>query len=172
MQSNESPDFARSITRRAALGFGVASGLAIASLPTEDALGKPPSFLKDWDWSPELKAASAFALKTDLRCGPGYWAVAYADDKFAGEPLLIGKQALLSKPQPQSGTMPTGWGIKSGSIVAGPSAVVRLIHKVNGQDVHVTLLPGESMANMSTMAIADGISSWKLYPTVDLRPPY
>ena len=122
--------------------------------------------------SPEMKAAFTFAIKKDVRCGPGFFAVLYPEDKFAGDPVLIGKPPLLSFPKPQAGTMPVGWGAKSGSIVVGPSAVLRLIHKVNGQDVHVTLLPCESMAAMRTVGINDAVSSWKLYFAFDLRPPY
>ena len=68
--------------------------------------------------------------------------------------------------------MPRGWGSKAGSIVVGPAAVLRLIHKVNEQDSHITLLPHESMAQVGAIGIADGQSSWKLYPAGDLRPPY
>ena len=123
--------------------------------------------------SPELKAAYMFAIKKNpVRSGPGFWAVAYPDDNFAGDPVLIGKLPLASLPTPQTGAMPPGWGAKAGSIVAGPSAVLRVVHKVNDQDVHVTLLPGESMAAMRALGIVDGVSSWKLYPAFDLRPPY
>jgi hypothetical protein len=172
MKSHGAPEIAASISRRTAIGFGVASGLALASFPAEDLLAKTPPGLQERDMSPELKAAYTFAIKKDVRCGPGYFAVLYPDDNFAGDPVLIGKPPLLSFPKLQAGTMPFGWGAKSGSIVVGPSAVLRLIHKVNDQDVHVTLLPCESMAAMRTVGINDGVSSWKLYPAGDLRPPY
>jgi len=122
--------------------------------------------------SPELEAAYAFAIKNNWKSGPGYWAVSYSQDNFAGEPLLIGDQHLATM-KPQSGDMPRGWGAKSGSIVVGIRAVLRLVYTVNSQDVHVTLLPGESMADVvRTVGIADGVSSWKLFPAGDLKPPY
>jgi hypothetical protein len=169
MESKRAPETAPPINRRTALGLGVASGLALASFPAEDLLGKTP--FSPPPESPEFKAAYMFAIKKDpLHAGPGFWAVAYPDDKFAGDPVLIGDPVFI--PKSQAGTMPRGWGAKAGSIIAGPSAVLRLIHKVNGQDVHVTLLPFESMAEMRAMGIADGVSSWKLFPANKLQPPY
>jgi hypothetical protein len=161
------PDWGRSISRRTAIGFGAASGLGLATFSSKDVLGKVPFHR---ELSPELEAACAFAIKSNWKSGPGYWAVAYSDDNFTGEPLLIGNPQL--NPKPQSGTMPRGWGAKTGSIVVGVSAVLRLIHNVNGQDVHVTLLPCESLAELRTVAITDGASSWKLFPAHDLKPPY
>src|SRR4051812_21983316 len=156
MEPNRATETAPPISRRTAIGFGVASGLALASFPAEEMLGKtPPRGLQEKDMSPELKAAYLFAIKKDpVHNGPGFWAVAYPDDKFAGDPVLIGKSPLLSFPKPQAGAMPSGWGAKSGSIVAGPSAVLRVVHKVNEQDVHITLLPGESMASMRALGIS------------------
>ena len=168
MGFNGQPERGTSFSRRTAIGLGVASGLALAGVPAEDLLGKtPPS---SPDTSPEFKAAYMFAIKKDVfRNGPGFWAVAYPDDKFAGEPVLIGNPVLI--PKAQAGAMPRGWGAKAGSIIVGPDAVLRLIHKVNDQDVHVTLLPFESMADMRTTAITDGVSSWKLFPAHKLQPP-
>jgi hypothetical protein len=168
MQLNGSPERTPPISRRTAMGFGVASGLALASASTDDAFGKTP--FGPPDETPQLKAAFEFAIKSNWKSGPGYWAVSYSDDNFTGEPLLIGNPQLM--PKPQSGTMPRGWGSKTGSIVVGPSAVLRLIHKADGQDVHVTLLPYESMADLHTVGITDGASSWKLFPAADLKPPY
>jgi hypothetical protein len=172
MNIEGAPEGAASVSRRTAIGFGVASGLALASLPAEDLLGKTPPSIQERDMSPELKAAYTFAVKKNPLCGPGYFAVLYPDDNFAGDPVLIGKPPLLSFPKLQAGTMPPGWGAKSGSIVVGPSAVLRLIHKVNDQDVHITLLPCESMATVRSVGINDGVSSWKLYFAFDMRPPY
>jgi hypothetical protein len=169
MKLNGMPEIASSISRRTAIGLGVASGLAFASFPAEDLLGKTPPTAPDT--SPEFKAAYMFAIKKDVfRNGPGFWAVAYPDDKFAGEPVLIGNPVLI--PKPQAGAMPRGWGAKAGSIIVGPDAVLRLVHKVNDQDVHVTLLPFESMADVRAMGITDGVSSWKLFPAHKLQPPY
>jgi hypothetical protein len=172
MKSNAASETTPPVSRRTAIGFGVASGLALASFPAEDLRGKTPPGLQEREMSPELKAAYTFAIKKDVRCGPGYFAVLYPDDNFAGDPVLIGKPPLLSFPKLQAGTMPLRWGAKAGSIVVGPSAVLRLVHKVNDQDVHITLLPCESMAAMRTVGINDGVSSWRLYFTGDLRPPY
>jgi hypothetical protein len=149
------------------MGAGIATGLAIAIGPTNNAMAKAPSKRKE---SSEFEAAYMFAIKQSFLAGPGYWAVIYAGDNFTGEPTLIGKPKLNMKPQ--TGTMPLGWGAESGSIVVGASAVLRLIHKVNGRDKHITLLPFESMAKVGDIKIADGQSSWKLYPAGDLRPPY
>jgi len=157
-----------SISRRKVMGVGIATGLALAVAPTNNVMAKAP-----WakpDESPEFESAYMFAIKQGWKRGPGYWAVIYTGDTFTGEPKLIGDAQLI--PKPQAGTMPLGWGAESGSIVVGPSAVLRLIHKVNGQDTHITLLPRESMAKIRDIKIADGQSSWKLYPAGDLRPPY
>ena len=52
--------------------------------------------------------------------------------------------------------------IKSGRMrVLGVTAATRL-----------TLLPDESMADMRTVAITDGTTTWKLYPANKLQPPY
>jgi hypothetical protein len=148
------------------MGAGIATSLVLASGATNDAFAKAP-----WSHeSPEAEAAYMFAIKQGWRRGPGYWAVIYTGDTYTGEPKLIGDAQLI--PKPQSGTMPPGWGAESGSIVAGPSAVLRLIHKVNGQDTHITLLPGESLAKVGDLKIADGQPTWKLYPAGDLKPPY
>lgn len=168
MKSNGSPEIALPLSRRAAIGLGVASGLALASFAAEDLLAKAPP--KSADMDPHLAAAWKFAMKSGLRAGNGYWAISYSEDKFAGEPLLFTKPSFL--PKPQTGAMPNGWGAKAGSIVVGPSAVLRLVHKVNGQDVHVTLLPEEMMSDMRTMGISDGQCSWKLFPVGNLHPPY
>jgi hypothetical protein len=40
------------------------------------------------------------------------------------------------------------------------------------KDVNITLLPDESMADIRIVGIADGISSWKLFPANKLQPPY
>jgi hypothetical protein len=154
------------ISRRKVMGAGIATGLALATGSTNSVMAKAP-----WSHeSPEFESAYMFAIKQGWRRGPGYWAVIYAGDTFTGEPKVIGDPQLI--PKPQAGTMPLGWGAESGSIVVGPSAVLRLIHKVNGQDTHITLLPYESMAKIRDIKIADGQSSWKLYPAGDLRPPY
>jgi hypothetical protein len=154
------------ISRRKVVGGGIATGLMLATGATNNAVAKAP-----WSHeSPEAEAAYMFAIKHGWRRGPGYWAVIYAGDTFTGEPKLIGDPQLI--PKPQVGTMPLGWGTESGSIVVGPSAVFRLIHKVNGQDAHITLLPSESMAKVGDIKIADGQPSWKLYPAGDLKPPY
>jgi hypothetical protein len=154
------------ISRRQVMEAGIATGLALATGATNNVMAKAP-----WSHeSPEFESAYMFAIKQGWRRGPGYWAVIYAGDTFTGEPKLIGDPQLI--PKPQSGTMPLGWGAKSGSIVVGASAVLRLIHKVNGQDTHITLLPYESMAKVGDFKIVDGQSSWKLYPAGDLRPPY
>jgi hypothetical protein len=148
------------------MGAGIATGLALATGPTNSVMAKAP-------WSKEsreFESAYMFAIKQGWRRGPGYWAVIYTGDTFSGEPKLIGAPQLI--PKPQAGTMPVGWGAESGSIVVGASAVLRLIHKVNGQDTHITLLPFESMAKIGDVKIAGGQSSWKLYPAGDLRPPY
>jgi hypothetical protein len=155
------------VDRRKVMGIGIAAGVALATGPTENAVAKPPAVR---DLSPEVKAAFEFAIKKNFKSGPGYWAVAYSDDNFAGEPLLVGTPVFFQKPQ--EGTMPHGWGSKTGSIVVGPGAVLRLIHRINGQDSHITLLPCESMAQVGAMGIVDGQCSWKLYPAGDLRPPY
>jgi hypothetical protein len=155
------------ISRRMIIGGGIATGLAIATGPTKIAMAKGPA---ESEWSPEFNAAFEFAIKKTFKSGRGYWAVAYMDDNFAGEPVLIGNPQLM--PKPQAGAMPAGWGSKAGSIVVGPATVLRLVHKVNGQDIHITLLPFESMAKVGDIKIADAQSSWKLYPAGNLRPPY
>jgi hypothetical protein len=155
------------ISRRKLLGAGIATGLALATGPTRSTLAKP---LAESEWSPEFRAAFDFANKKTYKSGRGYWAVAYLDNNFAGEPVLIGNPQLM--PKPQDGAMPAGWGSKTGSIVVGPATVLRLIHSVNGQATHVTLLPWESMAKVGDLYIADGQCSWKLYPAGNLRPPY
>ncbi len=172
MKPNETSDVAPSISRRTAIGLGVTSGWALASLSTEDMLAKNlPDAPEIRDLSPQFKAAYVFAIKKNpFKNGPGYWAVSYAEDNFTGEPLLIGDPVFI--PKPQAGAMPQGWGAKTGSIVVGPDAVLRLVHKVNNEDVHVTLLPYESMADLRTLAITDGISTWKLFPAHKLQPPY
>jgi hypothetical protein len=172
MRSHGATETSPHVTRRTAIGLGVASGLALASFPADELLGKTPHGLQERDMSPEMKAAFTFAIKKNPLCGPGFFAVLYPEDHFAGDPVLIGKPPLLSFPKLQAGTMPPGWGAKSGSIVVGPSAVLRLIHKVNDQDVHITLLPYESMAAIRTVGINDGASSWKLYFAFDMQPPY
>ena len=156
------------IGRRTVMGVGIATGLALATGPANNVMAKAP--WKKPDESPECEAAYMFAIKQGWRRGPGYWAVIYTGDTFTGEPKLIGDAQLM--PKPQAGTMPLGWGAESGSIVVGPSAVLRLIHKVNGHDTHITLLPFESMAKVGDIKVADGQSSWKLYPARELRPPY
>jgi hypothetical protein len=155
------------ISRRKVMGLGFATGVALATGPTKNALGKAPSVR---DLSPEFKAAFEFAVQKSFRSGMGYWAVIYPDDAFTGEPVLIGNPQL--RPKPQAGAMPAGWGSATGSIVVGRSAVLRLFHRVNGQDAHITLLPYESMAQVGVIGIVDGKSTWKLYPAGDLRPPY
>jgi hypothetical protein len=143
--------------------------LALASFPTADVFGKtqPDTLEKD----PQLSAAFFVAVKRDVRYSTnGCYAVLYPENQFAGEAVLIGQPRLITKSD--SGTVPNGWGAKAGSLVVGPGAVLRLIHKVNGQDVHVTLLPSESMAEVGTLGIADGVASWKLFPPNKLRPPY
>jgi hypothetical protein len=169
MKSNGASGASLSITRRTAIGCGVASGLALASASTEEAFGKAPSISSKM--SPELTAACDFAIKTNWKSGPGYWAVAYSGDNFTGDAQLIGDQHLLTQ-KPQAGTMPRGWGSKTGSIVVGVRAVLRLIHQVNGQDVHVTLLPHESMADLRTVGLTDDVTTWKLFPDSNLKPPY
>ena len=154
------------ISRRRVVGVGVATGLVLAAGATNSALAKAP-----WSHeSPESEAAYMFAIKQGWKRGPGYWAVIYSGDSFTGEPTLIGEAQLM--PKPQSGAMTAGWGTETGSIVVGPSAVLRLFHKINGQDTHVTLLPFESLAKVGDLKIADGQSAWKLYPAGELRPPY
>jgi hypothetical protein len=154
------------ISRRHIMGAGIATGLALATGPSNNVVAKAP-----WSHeSAEFESAYMFAIKQGWRCGQGYWAVIYTGDTFTGEPKLIGDPPLI--PKRQAGTMPLGWGAESGSIVVGASAVLRLIHKVDGQDTHITLLPFESMAKISGIKIADGQSSWKLYPAGDLKPPY
>src|SRR6187551_1569013 len=106
------------ISRRTIVGVGIATGLALAASATSDALAKAP-------WShegPEFEAAYMFAIKQGWRRGPGYWAVIYTGDSFTGEPKLIGDAQLI--PKPQSGAMPVGWGVETGSIVVGASAVL------------------------------------------------
>ncbi len=161
------PEGLPSISRRTVMGLGFATTVAIAAGSTKNALAKAPS---ERDLSPEFKAAFSFAVKKDFLAGPGHWAVIYPGDAFTGEPVLIGNPKLY--PKPQAGTMPAGWGSATGSIVVGPSVVLRLIYKVNGQDAYITLLPYESMAQVGAIGIADGQSSWKLYLAADLRPPY
>jgi hypothetical protein len=168
MASDGSPENGRLLGRRVAIGLGVASGLTFAGAASGDAFGKSPL------WSapdPQLKAASEFALKSNWKSGPGYWAVSYSGDHFAGVPQLLGDPQLLTQ-KPQAGTMPSGWGLESGSIVVGRSAVLRLVHQVHGREVHVTLLPGETMADMQLAGLGDGAWSWKLYPVANLQPPY
>jgi hypothetical protein len=169
MEPNRVPDVAARVDRRAVIGLGVASGLALASLPTADVFGKTREEVPEKD--PQLSAAFFVAVKRDVRYSTnGCYAVLYPENQFAGDPVVIGQPRLITKFD--SGTVPNGWGAKAGSIVVGQGAVLRLIHKVNGQDVHVTLLPSESMAEVSTLGIADGVASWKLYPANKLRPPY
>jgi hypothetical protein len=167
MKPNREPAKAPSINRRTAIGLGVVSGLALTNVSTE-VLGKSPPSAGAVDQ--HAAAAWQFATKISYKCAAGYFVVLYSDDNFAGEPLLLTKPELL--PKPQSGSMPAGWGAKSGSIVVGPGAVLRLIHKVNDLDAHITLLPGESMADTRTVGIADGASSWKVFPAGNLHPPY
>jgi len=168
MKPDEAPAKAPSINRRTAIGLGVASGLALANVSTEELLGKSPPSTEIF--GQQAAAAWQFATKISYKCAAGYFVVLYSDDNFAGEPLLLTKPELL--PKPQSGSMPAGWGAKTGSIVVGPGAVLRLIHKVNDLDAHITLLPGESMADTRTVGIADGASSWKVFPAGNLHPPY
>jgi len=123
-------------------------------------------------------AASAFAayLKAPPRQSVveerwgGCFAVLFSENKFDGDPIVLGKPRLFAKAD--AGSVPKGWGAKSGSVVVGPNAVLRLIHKVNNEDVHVTLLPEESMADVATLAIADGTATWKLFVAGKLQPPY
>jgi hypothetical protein len=169
MESNRVSEVAARVDRRAVIGFGVASGLALASFPAADVFGKTQPEAPEKD--PQLSAAWFAAVKRDARYSTnGLYAALYPENKFAGDPVLIGQPRLITKPD--SGTVPNGWGAKAGSIVVGPGAVLRLIHKVNGQDVHVTLLPDESMAEVGTLGITDGLASWKLFPANKLRPPY
>ena len=87
MRFDGPPEIVPLFSRRMAIGFGVASGIAFASALTEDVFGKAPL------WSapePQLKAASEFAIKSNWKSGPGYWAVSYSGDNFTGEPQLIG----------------------------------------------------------------------------------
>ena len=156
-----------SMNRRSVVCLGIATGAALAAGSTENAWAKGPAVR---DMSPEFKAAYEFAIQKSFKSGPGFWAVAYSEDNFAGEPLLVGAPVLL--PKPQAGSMPRGWGAKAGSIVVGAGAVLRLVHRVDGRDSHVTLLPCESMAQVGDMGYVDGEISWKLYPDGDLRPPY
>jgi hypothetical protein len=154
------------ISRRKVMGAGIATGLALTTGSSNSVMAKAP-----WEHQgPEYESAFNFAIKQSWRCGQGYWAVIYAGDTFTGKPKLIGDPPLI--PKPQEGTMPLGWGTEAGSIVVGAAAVLRLFHKINGQDTHITLLPFESMAKVGDIKIPDGQSSWKLYPVRDLRPPY
>lgn len=155
------------ISRRTIMRAGVATGVVLGTGSSKNAIAKSPA---EPGWTPEFTAAFDFATKKNFKSSRGYWAVAYPDDNFAGDPFLVGTPVMITKPQ--AGTMPAGWGSKAGSIVVGPATVLRLIHKVNGQDSHVTLLPWESMAQIGAIGIVDGQSSWKLYPAGDLRPPY
>ena len=132
------------ISRRLVMGAGIATGLAIATGPTNNATAKAP-----WSHeSAESESALMFAMKQSWRCGQGYWAVIYTGDTFTGEPKLIGDLPLI--PKPQAGTMPPGWGTESGSIVVGAAAVLRLIHKVNGQDIRLAFLTGNVLCSCST----------------------
>lgn len=160
------------VSRRELVGLGIASGVALVAGATTEAVAKAPWEREFWatDLGPEYNAAFQFAIKNNFKSGPGFWAVAYPEDNFAGDPVLIGKPVLM--PKPATGTMPGGWGAKAGSIVVGSGVVLRLVHTVNGQDTHVTLLPCESMAQVAGLGIADGQPTWKLYPAGDLRPPY
>ncbi len=155
------------ISRRVALGAGFATGLVLATGTTQSVSAKIP-----WkpEESPEYAVAFDFVIKQNWRAGPGYWAVIYAGDSFKGKPTLIGDPQLM--PKAQAGTVPIGWGAESGSIVVGASAVLRLFHKIDGQDTHITLLPFEQFAKVDTFKLTDGQSSWKLYPAGELRPPY
>jgi hypothetical protein len=160
------------VSRRNALGVGIATGVLFAIDPAKDAVAKSPF---ESDLSPESKAAFDFAIAQNWKSGPGFYAVAYTEDNFGGDPLLVGTPAFMQKPQ--TGTMPDGWGSKAGSIVVGAGAVLRLFHKVDGRKVdgresHTTLLPGESLAQVNPLGIGAGACSWKLYPAGDLRPPY
>ena len=167
MRFDGPPEIVPLFSRRMAIGLGVASGVAFAIASTEKAFGKAPSGPPD----PQLKAASEFAIKSNWKSGPGYWAVCYSGDNFTGEPQLIGDPHLLTQ-KPQAGTMPRGWGSKTGSIVVGLTPVLRLLHKINGQDLQVTLLPGESMADLRLVGLTDDDWSWKLFPAGNLQPPY
>jgi hypothetical protein len=155
------------ISRRKVIGAGIATGLALSTGQSNIVMAKVPWKPED---SPEYDSAFDFVIKQNWRAGPGYWAVIYAGDSYTGQPTLIGEPRLM--PKPQAGTIPVGWGAQSGSIVVGSSAVLRLFHKVDGQDTHITLLPFEQLAKVDALKITDGQSSWKLYPAGELRPPY
>lgn len=163
----ETPELLTMMSRRKAMGLGIASGVVIAADSTESAMAKGPF---EPSWGPEYKAAFDFVIQQNWKGGVGIWAVAYSEDNFAGEPFLVGTPAFRQKTQ--AGEMPRGWGATAGSIVVGSGTVLRLFHQVSGQEARITLLPCESIASASAMGIVDGQSNWKLYPTGDLRPPY
>ena len=138
------PEGLPSISRRTVMGLGFATTVRACRRLDKKRTGESTV---GGHLSPEFKAAFSFAVKKDFLAGPGHWAVIYPGDAFTGEPVLIGNPKLY--PKPQAGTMPAGWGSATGSIVVGPSVVLRLIYKVNGQDAYITLLPYESMAQVA-----------------------
>lgn len=111
-----------------------------------------------------MQAATKVALQFDSRCSDGYWAVLYQDDGFGGKTLII-RDA-------QQDSMPSGWDDEATSAIVGPGAVLRLFHGKNYQSAHITLLPGEEVSNLKTVGIHDAGSSYKLWRTSDLQPPY
>jgi hypothetical protein len=86
MESIRALEVATPIHRRAAIGLGVASGLALASFPTAEAFGKAPTGNEEKD--PHLAAAWFFAIKRDVRYSTnGHYAVLYPENTFAGDPV-------------------------------------------------------------------------------------
>jgi hypothetical protein len=149
------------VTRRLAIGTGVVGGLAIVTGSFEAAIAQQAS---NPQRSRFFVAAQQAAIQRDPRCSNGVWAVLYKDNNFGGQSLVI--------TNPQATTMPNGWDDEATSGIVGPRAVLRLFHRNNFQDTHITLLPGEEVAHFGPIRIHDGASSYKLWAVNALQPPY